>query len=403
VPSFKYVATSAAGQRSTGVLRGSSAEGVANSLLQQGYDVRLVKPHRPSILQFEITSEKVDRTELGNFSRQMAAFIKAGVPILDALLIIRDEAKDKKLAQMLSDVMDSLRFGDSFATAMAEHDKALPPFYISVLRSAEATGDLDVVMGQLAGYLERDAESRRTVRSALTYPILVSGLAVVTVLVMVIFVLPRFETFFDSFHAKLPLATRLLLDTTRFITTWYILIIAAVVVFVLGSILALRTRRGRELRDAMVLRLPVIGEVVRYLVIERFCRVMASMIKAGVPMPDALKLAGDGTNNVVYENALAQARQEMLEGGGISGPIARTGLFPGSVTQMMRVGEETGVLDEQLDNLAEYYGHELEHKLKRLTNLFEPAIIVAVGVVVGFVAIAMISAIYGIYDQVNLK
>ncbi|MFE9120102.1 type II secretion system F family protein [Streptomyces sp. NPDC007172] len=400
---FKYVAVGPDGRRATGVLKGSSVDGVTDSLARQGYDVRSVKAVGRNPLHLELTAAKVDLVELSNFSRQMAAFIKAGVPILDALEIIRAETKDKKLGRMLVDVMDSLRFGESFAAAMAAHTAALPPFYTSVLRSAEATGELDVVMAQLGRYIERDVEGRRSIRSALTYPILVMGLAVAVVLVLVIFVLPRFKVFFESFHAKLPLPTRMLLGFTDFVTAWYPVIVGVLGALVVALLAGLRTERGRVLRDRFLLATPVVGDVVRFMVIERFCRILTSMIKAGVPLPEALGLASAGANNLVYQRSIGTARTEMLEGGGISQPIARTGLFPGAVTQMMRVGEETGTLDDQLDNVSEFYEKELQHKLKRLTSLFEPTVVIMVGVVVGFVAVALISAIYGVYSQVTVQ
>lgn len=400
---FKYVAVGPDGKRATGVLTGSSVDGVTDSLARQGYDVESVKTASRNLLQLELTAAKINLVELSNFSRQMGAFIKAGVPILDALEIIRAETKDKKLGKVLVDVMDSLRFGESFATAMAVHTAALPPFYISVLRSAEATGELDVVMAQLARYIERDVEGRRSIRSALTYPILVMGLAVAVVLVLVIFVLPRFKVFFESFHAELPLPTRILLGFTDFVAAWYLVIIGVLVALVVGVIAGLRTERGRVLRDRFLLATPVVGDVVRFMVIERFCRILTSMIKAGVPITEALSLAGSGANNLVYERSIGTAQMEMLEGGGISRPIARTKLFPGAVTQMMRVGEETGTLDDQLENVSEFYEKELQHKLKRLTSLFEPIVVIMIGAVVGFVAVALISAIYGVYNQVSVQ
>ncbi|MFJ8043965.1 type II secretion system F family protein [Kitasatospora sp. NPDC096147] len=400
---FTYVALGPDGRRATGVLKGSSVEGVTDSLARQGYTVQSVKAAGRSLLQLELTARKVDLVELSNFSRQMAAFVKAGVPVLDALEIIRAETKDRKLAEVLADVMDSLRFGEGFAAAMAAHRRALPPFYVAVLHSAEATGELDVVMAQLARYIERDVEARRSVRSALTYPSLVMVLAVAVVVILVVFVLPRFEAFFASFDAELPLPTRMLLGFTDFVTAWYPVIVGALAGLVVAVAAGLRTEPVRALRDRLLLAVPVLGDVVRFLVIERFCRILTSMIKAGVPVPEALTLAGAGADNLVYERSVATARTEVLEGGGISRPIARTGLFPGAVTQMMRVGEETGTLDEQLENVSDFYEKELQHRIKRLTGLFEPAVVVLVGAVVGFVAVALLSAIYGVYSQVEVR
>lgn len=400
---FKYAAVTPDGQQVVGVVKGSSVDGVTTSLEKQGLDVRVVTEEKRSLLQLELTPKKIKLVELGNFSRQMAAFISAGVPMLDALMIIESEATDKTLKKVVREVADSLRFGESFSNAMASHTDAFPAFYIAVLSSAEATGELDVVLQQLSRYIDRDMEAKRKIRSALAYPGLVMIMAMVTVAVLTFFVLPRFKEFFESFNAELPFATRLLLRFTGFIGNWWPVIAAAVLGLVVLFLVGVRTGKGKEWRDAMLLATPVLGDVVRFTVIERFCRVLSSMVQAGVPIPDSLHLASTGANNRIYEKSLVEARAQMLEGEGIARPIQRTGLFPGTVTQMMRVGEETGTLDDQLEAVATYYERELEYKLKRLTNLFEPIAILMVGVIVGFVAIALVSAIYGIYNQVELE
>lgn len=399
---YKYAALTAEGQQLVGVVKGSSVDSVTTSLTNQGMQVRLVKPQGSSILQFELTPKKVKPVELSNFARQMAAFISAGLPLTDALAIIEEEAASKTLRKVVREVAESLRFGESFSDAMGVHTDAFPPFFMSVLRSAEATGQLDVVLRQLALYIERDMEAKRQIRSALVYPGLVTLLALVTVVVMVAFVLPRFQTFFDSFNAELPLPTRMLLNTTGFLTTWWVLIVGVIIALVILIIGGVRTGGGRLLRDRVLLRLPVMGDVVRFSVIERFCRVLTAMLEAGVPIPDALRLASNGANNLVFERSLAVARTEMLEGDGIARPLARTNLFPRTVTSMVRVGEETGTLDAQLVVVSAYYETELQYKLKKLTNLFEPLVVILVGVFVGFVAIALVSAMYGIFNQVEV-
>ena len=403
MPKYKYVATDQDGQQLVGTVKGSSVDGVTASLASQGMQVQTVAPEGRSILQFELTPNKVKPVELANFSRQMAAFITAGLPLIEALAIIEEESPSKTLRRVVHEVADSLRFGESFAEAMGAHADAFPPFYMAVLRSAEATGELDVVMRQLARYIERDMEAKRKIRSALAYPALVFAMSLVTVGVLTVFVLPRFKVFFESFDAELPLATRMLIRTTDWFSSSWIYLVLLVVATVVGIIAGLRTQRGRMIRDRFLLHTPVLGDVVRFTVVERFCRVLTSMLEAGVPIPDALRLASSGSNNLVFERSLDVARREMLEGDGIARPIARTKLFPVTVTSMMRVGEETGTLDDQLEVVATYFESELQYKLKKLTNLFEPLAVVFVGIFVGFVAIALISAVYGIYNQVDLR
>jgi type IV pilus assembly protein PilC len=279
------------------------------------------------------------------------------------------------------------------------HRSLFPPFYVEMLRSAEASGHLDYVLDQLSRYIERDLEARRKIRSALAYPAIILVMSMVTIVILTTFVLPRFRRFFESLDATLPLPTRMLLGATGFFATWWWAIGAFALVFAFFLWRFLKTTRGRRMKDGLALRLPVAGEVVRFAIIERFCRILSSMLRAGVPLPDAMAIVAEGTNNVIYEDALLKAREEMLQGDGLSRPVQRTGLFPSSVTQMVRVGEDTGTLDEQLEAAAGFFDRELDYKIKRLTSLFEPAVIVFMGVVVGFVAIALVSAMYGIFQQ----
>ena len=400
---FKYSAVGPSGEQMVGIVRGSSIDGVTESLTRQGMQVRLVKPEGRDLLNIELTPKKVKPVELANFSRQMAAFVAAGLPLIDALNIIEDETDSKTLRKVAREVAESLQFGESFAGAMAAHSEAFPPFYMSVLQSAEATGELDVVLRQLARYVERDMEAKRKIRAALAYPGLVMLMSLVTIGVITVFVLPRFKVFFESFNAELPLPTRMLLAMTNFLTTYWLFMVVALVVVIVLFLAAIRTHGGRYLRDRFLLSLPILGDVVKFTIVERFCRVLTSMLEAGVPIPESLRLATTGSNNLVYQRSLDVARTEMLEGDGISRPLARTELFPKTVTSMMRVGEETGTLDAQLEAVAAYYENELGYKLKKLTTLFEPLSVILVGLFVGFVAIALVTAMYGIFNQVELK
>jgi type IV pilus assembly protein PilC len=237
------------------------------------------------------------------------------------------------------------------------------------------------------------------VKSALTYPAIILVMAIATVVILVGFVLPRFTAFFKEFDAELPLPTKMLLDFSDFIQTYWYAILGGAAVLIGALVMFLRTDAGKRAKDKLFLRLPLIGDVVRYAVIERFCRIISAMMKAGVPLPEAMQAAIEGANNKVYEDGLVVIREQMLEGEGMAGPIVNSGLFPAAATQMLKVGEETGTLDAQLDSAAAYYARELDYKLKRLTSLAEPAVIVFMGVVVGFVAVALVSAMYGVFQN----
>jgi type IV pilus assembly protein PilC len=358
------------------------------------------KPKK-SIWQFELTAKKVPRKDLMHFSRQLAVFIKAGIPIIDALEAIAEEMGNKQLREILSQVIDDLRGGSTFADACAHHDSAFPPYYLGILRSAEMTGRLDTVLLQLSDYLERDVEARRKVTSALAYPTIILGMSAVVVVVLVSFVLPKFEKFFSSLDAKLPLPTRMLLNTSHFLTSHGLVIAIVFVLLLVATVVTLRTEKGQAWRDTALLRAPVLGDLLRHAILERFCRILGSMMQAGVPLPEGLAVTSQATSNAVYRKGIATAREAMIRGEGLAGPLIATGLFPPAAKQMFRVGEDTGTLDAQLETAAVYFERELDYKIKQFTALFEPAILLIVGVVVGFVAIALVSAMYGIFGQTN--
>lgn len=398
---YKFTAVGADGATVRGVEDALTINMARRALVARDLSpVRLAE--KKKILSFEITKEKVPRKELMHFSRQMAVFMKAGIPVLEALEAMTEEMGNKVLQRVMAEITDSLRAGETFAGAAALHPEAFPPYYLGILGSAELTGNLDTVLNQLADYIERDIEARRKITSALMYPGIVMCVAVLAIVIITGFVLPRFKTFFVSLNAKLPLPTRMLIGIANFFTNdWYV--IAGVVgLIALGVVLSIVTQRGRELKDTLLLRLPVLGDLIRTAVLERFCRILASMVIAGVPLPDALQVTSDATTNTVFRRGMVAARAAMMRGEGLAAPLAASEMFPSAARHMFLVGESTGTMDEQLETAAVYFDRELDYKLKQFTALFEPAVIVFVGVVVGFVAVALISAMYGIYRQVHI-
>ncbi|HEY7224362.1 MAG TPA: type II secretion system F family protein [Micromonosporaceae bacterium] len=359
-------------------------------------------PKKQSFLQMEIFPSKVKRDELMHLSRQLAAFVHAGLPLIEAVRILGEEAKSSALRKALAQTEDGLRRGETLTDCLDRHPKIFPEYYRGILRSAELTGRLDVVLDQLARYLERDLEARRKITSALAYPAVIGAMSVVTVVVLAAFVLPRFKVFFSSLNATLPLPTRMLLAVTDFLTEWWWAVAGGLIAVVLIYAVTMQTATGKYARDALVLRLPMVGETVRIALVERFCRVLASMAAAGVVLPNALRVATESLRNRVFMRQLSSVGDQMMRGEGLARPLSAVGLFPNTAARMIRVGEETGTLDAQLEVTARYYEGELDHRLKRLTAIFEPAVIVFMGLIVGFVAVALVSAMYGIFNQVDI-
>jgi type IV pilus assembly protein PilC len=383
MPKFNYVAVGPDGAQVKGTEEAETFAALGRLLHDRDLTVKEAR-EKKSIMQLEITRKKVPRKDLMHFSRQLSAFLKASVPILDSIEVIREEMTNKLFKAALDDIADNVKAGASFSGAAKAHPEVFPPVYLGMLESAEMTGNLDKVLDQLSEYLERELEARRKVMSALMYPAVVAMMSVATVGILAIFVLPRFRDFFASLDATLPLPTRMLLATSGFMSDQWYLFPLLLVMLAGAFIWTARSEKGRNLRDRMILSIPVIGDLVTHSILERFCRVLSSMAR------------------VVWREKLREAREAMLRGEGLAHPIAATGLFPAAARQMFRVGEETGTLDDQLEGAANYFERELDYKINRFTGMFEPAVIVFMGLVVGFVAIALVTAMYGIFRQVNV-
>jgi len=400
MPRFTYAAIDASGSSVEGFTKADTVGEARSILLDKNlYPIKIQE--KRGALQFELTTVKVKKKELMHFTRQLAVFVKAGIPITEAMEVIGDETTDVALQRTITDMVEDLRNGGTLSGAAAKHPEAFPTYYIGILGSAELTGKLDETLESLAGYLEREVETRAKVISALSYPGVVMVLAFFTVCVLAGYVLPQFKPLFEELNADLPFATRALLWVGDLFTVmWYIP--ASLAMCFVGWVTWMRkTEKGKVFKDKFVLKLPVISGIIEYAILERFCRILGAMVKAGVPLPDAMRTTTEATNNIVYRERLLEAQTEMMEGGGFAKPLARTELFPGAARQMFKVGEETGTLDKQLEVAAYYFDRELEGRIKRFTTMFEPLMIVGVGVVVGFVAVALVQAMYGVLDGVK--
>ncbi|MDQ1519585.1 MAG: type pilus assembly protein PilC [Actinomycetota bacterium] len=397
MPRYTYVATRPDGTEVKAKAEAANEAALRRDLLLKNLDVGEVALKKS--LNIELSKQRVPRAEIMHFSRQLASFIRSGISLMEALEVIREGVTHKRFSEVLSDLRESLSEGVAFSEALAHHASILPPYYLGIVQSAELTGRLDTALEQLATYIERDLESRSKLKAALTYPIIVAAMSIGVVVLMAVFVLPKFTKFFENMHSKLPLPTRMLLAVSHGTRTFWYVEAGLVALFVLAIVASKKTARGGAIRDRIFLRLPLIGTIVQYAVVERFCRILGAMVRAGVSLPEALQAAITGANNRVFELKLHAAQERMLEGDGLAEPLGATQVLPRAALQMIRVGESTGTLDLQLENAAAYYSRELEWKLKRLTSLFEPMVILFMGAVVGFVAVALISAMYGVFQN----
>lgn len=398
---FRYEAQTLDGEEVKGEIEAPSANAARNELAVQG--LRITKLSERKGLNVDITKEKVPLVEIMHFSRQMGTFLRAGVPMTEALDNLRMDAKNKRFREVLGDVVDRVTAGRSITESLNQHSDIFPSYFMALLSAAELTGRMDEAFDQLHAYIRRDLELTRAVRKALIYPLILLVVSIVVVLIIVVFAIPRFAEFFAGFDAELPLPTRILMSIADFVQSPAGLITGLVIVaLAISGVLYVRTLKGRRHLHGLMLKLPMISTIVTYASTERFTRVLAALLDAGVPLPEALPTSIDCANNMVYKERLTEAMDATLEGQGFAEPLARTGLFPNAVIQMVRVGERTGELSDQLDNAAGFYEEELGYEVDKFTAWFEPAMMIFIGVIVGFVALAMVSAMYGIYNQVDI-
>ena len=400
MPRYSYVATRPDGSQVTAKADAANEDALRLALLRQNLDVTSVTARKS--FNVELTPQRVPRVEIMHFSRQLSSFIRSGISLMEALDVIGEGVGNKRFLEVLADVRESLSEGTAFSEALAKHAAIFPPYYLGILESAELTGRLDTALEELSTYIERDLDARSKLKSALTYPIVVMCMSIGVVVLMSVWVLPKFVKFFQNMHSKLPLPTRMLIGFSHFTSELWFVWVALVALAVLAAVAGQKTNRGRVVRDRIFLALPLVGTIVHYAVVERFCRILGAMVRAGVSLPESLSGAIRGSNNRVFDAKMQVAQERMLEGDGLADPLAEAAVLPRAAMQMIRVGESTGTLDLQLENAARYYERELDYKLKKLMSLFEPAVIVFMGAVVGFVAVALISAMYGVFHSTKI-
>ncbi len=393
MPAFSYIAKLGDGRKVTGSMEATSHQGVAEALHQKGFVVLEVKPLAPQ--RRSLFSAGVKADDLAVFSRQMATLVDAGIPIVGGLDAVAEQIENPTLKKVILDVKDAVEGGMNLTTAIARQNKVFSPLFVSLVRAGETSGHLAEVLQRLAVYLEKSASLQRKIKSACVYPAIVILMAVVITSILVLTVIPAFKEIFSSMGAELPLPTQILLWVSDFARRMFLpglgLLIAGVFLF---RKQVLRTKKGRLWFDRLMLRLPVVGPLIRKVAIAKFARTLATLVRSGVQILQALEIVSETAGNRVIGDALIEIKNSIREGENIAAPLAASKAFPPMVVRMIAVGEQTGRLDEMLAKVADFYEEQVDAAVAGLTSALEPIIICVLGVVVGGIVFAIFLPIF---------
>ena len=398
---YRYEAYTPQGDRVRGRIRAPSEERAEELLWQQDYTLVSIKQARGRAGNLLPFGSKVKLGTLAVFSRQLATLIQSGIAIVRSLRLLREQVTDRQLRELLTDIVADVEQGSLLSEAILRRGRAFPPFYGRLVEVGERTGNLEAVLRQLALYMEKEEALVRQIRGAMAYPSLVLAMAIVVVFILLTVALPPLTDMFLDFDAQLPLPTRIVIAVSGFFSTYKFQILGGALALVAVALRFSRTRAGRLLIDRTLLKVPVIGRLIIRSGLSRMCRAMSALLQAGVPMPEIMSLITRTQGNRVIAGALARVRDELLQGRGLADPLAQQGIFPNLLIQMVRVGEETGALDDSLETLANFYEEELDRAVSALARAVEPALTIIVGLVVGFVALSMIMPMYSLMGAIR--
>jgi type IV pilus assembly protein PilC len=335
------------------------------------------------------------------FSNQLANLVESGVTLLSGINLMAEETGSKPLQRILYEVVDDIRQGDSISASLAKHKYVFPPIYSQMIRVGEQTGNLGGVLRQLAIHLEKEHATRSKIRSAMTYPAIVLSLAFVVVLIMMNFTLPPLLSLYQEFDAELPWPTRFMMGASQFFLDNRLWIFLGLFLIIAVAFFYFRSAPGKKRLHHWLLKIPVLGKVNTTGNTARFSRTLATLLGAGLQLTESMELTGETIHNIVLNNEIDNLIMETTQGRGIAIPLSRSEYFPKMLSQVVRVGEETGSLDTQLLTLAAYYEEEVDRSVENLTNMIEPGMVIFVGLIVAFVAISVIMPMYSLLGQIR--
>jgi len=392
---FAYVGRTRGGQTISGEMDAPNREAVVAQLRKQQILAQTVKQKAKDVEfnLFGLVGGVTDK-DIAVFTRQFATMIDAGLPLVQCLEILAVQQPNKGFKKALQDIRQNVEGGATFAAALKRHPKMFSQLYCNMVEAGEAGGILDTILNRLAAYIEKAMQLKRRVKSAMIYPGVIITVAITVVIFLLLFVIPTFKSMFEGFGASLPLPTQIVLEASRITRTYWYIFAGLLVGIVLGLRFYYQTPNGRKVIDGLVLKLPVIGELIRKVAVAKFTRTLGTLISSGVAILDGLEITARTAGNKIIEEAVMRTRASIAEGKTIAEPLKASKVFPPMVVSMIAVGEQTGALDAMLSKIADFYDDEVDVAVGNLTSLLEPMLMVFLGIVIGGVVIAMYLPIF---------
>lgn len=365
-------------------------------LKKRNIEVTKIKPKPKDLFgNISFMQPKITNKDIVIFTRQFSTMIDAGLPLVQGLNILADQMENKTFKGVLKQITRDVEGGSTLADALGKHPKIFDTLFVNLVAAGEVGGILDTILQRLAAYIEKSEKLKAQIKGALTYPIVVVGIAVIVIGVIMVFVIPVFQDMFASFGKALPVPTQIVVVMSNFIKGNIHYMIVGFIVFMFLFRRYAGTKSGKRNIDSISLKLPVFGELIKKVAVARFTRTLSTMISSGVPILDALEITGKTAGNVIVEEVIFDARSSIAEGQTIAEPLSETDIFPGMVTQMISVGESTGALDAMLEKIADFYDDEVDATVAAMTAMLEPLLMLFLGGSIGGIVIAMYLPIFG--------
>ncbi|MDX1589234.1 MAG: type II secretion system F family protein [Oleiphilaceae bacterium] len=389
---FRWEGKDRKGKKTQGEISGASIALVKAQLRKQGIVADKVKKKSKPLLG---GGQKVGPFDIALFTRQLATMMKAGVPLVQSFEIVSDGLENKTLQTLILEIRNDVASGNNFASALRKHPKYFDNLYCNLVESGENAGALETMLERIATYMEKTETLKRKVKKAMTYPAAVVAVAIIVTAILLVKVVPQFESLFQGFGADLPVFTQMVVEMSEWMQSWWWAVLAVII----GGIWSFRNAKKKSLRfsdfiDKYVLKMPVLGLIIDRSAVAKFARVMATTFAAGVPLVDALQSVSGATGNAIYRDAILRIKEDVSSGTQLQTAMRQTGVFPVMAVQLTAIGEESGNLDEMLAKVADHYEAEVDDLVENLTALMEPMIMAVLGVLVGGLIIAMYLPIF---------